>query len=129
MIHGDAVFTNILINNYEKIKLIDMRGKIGNTLSIYGDKLYDYSKIYQSLIGYDEILMDTQINNEYKNKMINIFINYLQNKYKNKFNEIYKNIKLITKSLIFTLIPLHYKSTNQNILYKFYNLINSEYLI
>lgn len=41
IIHGDTVMTNILINNYEKIKFIDMRGKCDDTLTIYGDWLYD----------------------------------------------------------------------------------------
>jgi len=52
IIHGDQVFTNIIINNYDKIKFIDMRGKLGTELTICGD----LEKIYQSLIGYDEIL-------------------------------------------------------------------------
>ena len=33
-----------------------MRGKIDNKLSLKGDWLYDWAKIYQSLIGYDKIL-------------------------------------------------------------------------
>jgi hypothetical protein len=33
-----------------------MRGKIGDTLTIYGDAFYDWAKLYQSLIGYDKIL-------------------------------------------------------------------------
>ena len=34
-----------------------MRGKVGDKLTIYGDWLYDWAKIYQSIIGYDEILL------------------------------------------------------------------------
>ncbi len=41
VIHGDLVFTNILINKYDKIKFIDMRGKL-DKLSILGDNLYDF---------------------------------------------------------------------------------------
>ena len=44
IIHGDPVMTNILINNYEKIKFIDMRGKIDNRLSLVGDSLYDWGQ-------------------------------------------------------------------------------------
>ena len=33
VIHGDPVLTNILINQFGKIKLIDMRGKQGNKLT------------------------------------------------------------------------------------------------
>ena len=55
VIHGDAVFTNILINKFGKIKLIDMRGTIGNIHTICGDKLYDLAKLYQSIIGFIRI--------------------------------------------------------------------------
>jgi thiamine kinase-like enzyme len=33
IIHGDTVMTNILIDNEKKIKLIDMRGRLGNILT------------------------------------------------------------------------------------------------
>ena len=51
-----------------------MRGKINNELTILGDELYDWAKIYQSLIGYDEILIDKFISKSYKDKIINHFI-------------------------------------------------------
>ena len=120
-IHGDPVFTNILINKYQKIKFIDMRGKIGDKLTIYGDWLYDWAKIYQSLIGYDEILMSKEINKKYKNNMINYFKEYFINKYSESD---FSNLKMITKSLLFTLIPLY----NNDKCLDYYNLISSEYL-
>jgi hypothetical protein len=104
VIHGDTVFTNILINNFGKIKLIDMRGIIDKTLTIYGDKMYDYAKIYQSLLGYDEILENKYISIEFKNK----FLNYFEEKFKNIYSDIdFYYLKIITASLLFTLIPLH----------------------
>ena len=66
VIHGDTVFTNIIINNHGKIKFIDMRGKVGDKLTIYGDWLYDWAKIYQSIIGYDEILLSKVVDINYK---------------------------------------------------------------
>lgn len=117
VIHGDPVFTNILINNYDKIKFIDMRGKQGDDETIYGDWLYDYAKIYQSLIGYDEILLSKKVNEVYKNRMINFFKNYFIEKYsENDF----QNLKTITDSLLFTLIPLHPEDNKLN---EYYNLI------
>ena len=117
VIHGDPVFTNILINNYDKIKFIDMRGKQGDDETIYGDWLYDYAKIYQSLIGYDEILLSKKVNEVYKNRMINFFKNYFIEKYsENDF----QNLKTITDSLLFTLIPLHPRDNKLN---EYYNLI------
>jgi tRNA A-37 threonylcarbamoyl transferase component Bud32 len=104
IIHGDTVFTNILINNFGKIKLIDMRGIINKTLTIYGDKMYDYAKIYQSLLGYDEILENKYVSEQYKNK----FLNYFEERFLNIYNEIdFYYLKIITASLLFSLIPLH----------------------
>lgn len=100
IIHGDLVFSNIILTNTGKIRLVDVKGKQGSDLSIFGDCFYDYAKIYQSLIGYDEILLDKEIKESYKNKMINHF--------DSKFsNEDLQKIKNITKSLLVTLIPLH----------------------
>lgn len=121
-IHGDPVLTNILVNQFGKIKFIDMRGKIDNKLTIYGDIFYDYAKLYQSLIGYDEILEGKKVNLTYKDLLINTFNSVFLDKYSVKQLE---NVKKITKSLLFTLIPLHHNDK----CYDYYNLINSNYLI
>jgi capsule biosynthesis phosphatase len=117
IIHGDPVFTNIIINNYDKIKFIDMRGKVGNDLTIQGDWLYDWAKLYQSLIGYDSILLSKPVSREYQNKMATVFKDYFVSHYsENDFS----NLQVITKSLLFTLIPLH---DNEKCV-SYYNLIN-----
>jgi capsule biosynthesis phosphatase len=117
IIHGDTVLTNILINQFGKIKFIDMRGTQEHNLTIFGDWLYDWAKLYQSLIGYDEILENKQLNIEYKNKIVKTF--------EEKFTSIYseedfKNLKMITNSLLFSLIPLH----DNEKCYEYYKLIN-----
>jgi len=116
IIHGDTVMTNILINNFGKVKFIDMRGKIGNTLTICGDAMYDWAKLYQSLIGYDKILQNKNINPEYEKKMIKVFEDYFLKIYS---QEDLQNLKIITKSLLFSLIPLHNNEKCQ----KYYDLI------
>ena len=116
IIHGDTVFSNCIIDYNNNFKLIDMRGKIGNVLTIYGDILYDYAKIYQSLIGYDEILFDKIVSNDYKIKLLNIFNLFITEKIGFEYLEI---IKMICNSLLFTLIPLH---KNEKCIL-FYNLI------
>jgi len=121
IIHGDPVFTNIIINDFGKIKFIDMRGRMGDTLTIYGDWLYDWAKIYQSIIGYDEILISKTIDKAYKNRMVDIFKHYFMGI---ASNEDFGNLKTITKSLIFSLIPLHHNEKCAS----YYNLIRSEYL-
>ena len=99
IIHGDLVFTNIL-QTETGLKFIDIRGKVGNTHTIYGDKYYDYAKIYQSIIGYDFILNDVEIDNYYTNKFISHFESHFSK------TDI-RMIKVITASLIFSMLPLH----------------------
>jgi len=102
--HGDPVFSNVIMTKDMEFKFIDMRGKQGNMYTIFGDKLYDYAKIYQSLIGYDEILLDKVVNVDYKTKLIDCFEKYIVDKF-GKYN--LHHIKIICDSLLFTLIPLH----------------------
>ena len=68
--------------------MIDMRGSIDDQITIYGDELYDWAKIYQSLIGYDEILDNVEINFEYRQKMINIFEKYILDLYSRSSEEL-----------------------------------------
>ena len=84
----------------ENIRFIDVKGFQGSELNIFGDPYYDFSKIYQSLIGYDEILLDKKIKQSYKNELIKHFESHFSNEEINK-------IKKITKSLLVSLIPLH----------------------
>ena len=116
VIHGDTVMTNILVNNFGKIKFIDMRGKLGDKLTCYGDFLYDWAKLYQSLIGYDKILINKNISHTYESNMIKCFQKYFIELYSEKHFEI---LKTIVKSLLFTLIPLH----NNELCFEYYNLI------
>jgi aminoglycoside phosphotransferase len=100
VIHGDPVFSNIILTENNKIKFIDMRGKLGENLTVYGDLYYDYSKLYQSLIGYDFILKNLEVDNHYIEKFLDFF--------HFKFNQFELSwIKVITASLFFSLLPLH----------------------
>jgi len=100
VIHGDCVFTNVIKSINGDLKFIDMRGKVGDNLTIFGDIYYDFSKIYQSLLGYDFILNNLEIDFDYTKKFIKYFESFFSEK------EI-KNIKIITSSLFFSLLPLH----------------------
>ena len=113
VIHGDPVFTNILLNSKDNIKFIDMRGMLGNQLSIYGDRWYDYAKIYQSLSGYDHILSGETLNNH---DIKHHFDEYIATEYG---SYILNCVRMIAKSLIFSLIPLHDKYQME-----FYELIS-----
>jgi len=115
MIHGDPVFTNVFKTKTD-IKFIDMRGKLGDELSIYGDIYYDFSKVYQSLLGYDFIINDIELDNVYTDKLIK----YFESKF---LPEEINNIKLITASLFFTLLPLHSYSEERTA--KYYKIIKN----
>jgi capsule biosynthesis phosphatase len=117
VIHGDPVFTNIFID--DSIKFIDMRGSLGNNLSIFGDENYDWGKLYQSIIGYDFILLNKKINYKTIETNKQYFIEwFIKNKKENQLND----IEQITNSLLFSLLPLH--DNDKCIMY--YNLIRTE---
>jgi len=55
LIHGDPTFSNIMIRNEDVDPIfIDPRGYFGNS-KFYGDKDYDWAKLYYSVVGnYDQ---------------------------------------------------------------------------
>jgi hypothetical protein len=76
VIHGDFWFSNILIeyknNDY---KLIDMKGIVDDIFTLNGDKYYDYGKLLQSIIGYDLIIHNDEIDHEYMKNIKMYFLN------------------------------------------------------
>ncbi len=118
VIHGDTVMTNILINKFGKIKFIDMRGKVEDTLTIHGDFLYDWAKLYQSLLGYDKILLGKTLSYSYESTLIQCFESYFVELYSEEY---LSYLKIVTKSLLFSLIPLH----DNELCVEYYNLIKS----
>jgi capsule biosynthesis phosphatase len=99
IIHGDPVFTNVF-ETPTGVKLIDMRGKQGDEVTLYGDVYYDFAKIYQSLIGYDNILNGIEIDDAYRSELVNYFESMIS-------REEIEKIKLITTSLLISMLPLH----------------------
>jgi len=102
MIHGDPVFTNVLLDNADCIKLIDMRGIVGDTFTIYGDPIYDLAKVYQSLIGYDFILNGV-VSKKVNERLISTLGAFSKIEYGIDIDE----IKKYSAGLYFSLIPLH----------------------
>jgi hypothetical protein len=78
--------------------------------------MYDYAKIYQSLIGYDYILNGIEINHLYTEKLKQHFESYFT-------PEEINDIKVITSSLLFTLLPLHNEEEDK--FNKYIKLINT----
>ena len=87
VVHGDAWFANILLDEGSggdndaaaigeaatvvppslqppeasapcALRFVDMRGCIGGELTLNGDPLYDFAKLLQSLVGFDEAVFD-----------------------------------------------------------------------
>ena len=82
-----------------------MKGQVYNELTINGDIYYDYGKLYQSILGYDLIINNKNINTEYLKKMKDYFLEKCQEK---GLNEEY--LFCVTKSLIFG--TFHFLSPN-----------------
>jgi hypothetical protein len=67
----------MILDFHGNIKLIDMRGEVDGKLTLGGDPIYDYAKIYQSLRGFDAILYGDEYDAEYARSLIEIFFKYL----------------------------------------------------
>ena len=105
-IHGDPVFTNCILSQDGRTRLIDMNGKLGKVLTTSGDCTYDLAKILQSLYGYDYVLLDVPMDE------VDLII--LQNRrsdlrehVRKHYKRSWRDILLITASLFVSLIPLH----------------------
>jgi capsule biosynthesis phosphatase len=100
IIHGDFWFSNILLTYTDEYKFIDMKGQVFNELTLNGDCYYDFGKLYQSIIGYDIILNNKELDQDY--------INQMKEYYLKKSREINLNIEYlrwVTKCLIFGTFP------------------------
>lgn len=113
-IHGDPVFSNCMLTGDSKVKLLDMRGALGDTLTTEGDVLYDLSKVYQSLCGYDFIILDVE-----KTKQAEAILQRLRDDvFKSWLHDQHpdidmRDIKMITAAHYFCIVPLHENRQHQ----------------
>lgn len=121
ILHGDLFFGNMMYDiEKESLKVIDPRGEYGE-FTIYGDMRYDLAKLYHSVIGnYDFIVnglyelrdYDSTLNysifNGDSNKKIGGFIHYFIETLGNDVED----IEFITGLLFLTMIPLHSENKN-----------------
>ncbi|KAF3906672.1 hypothetical protein ABW20_dc0109991 [Dactylellina cionopaga] len=120
MIHGDPVFSNVLlvggVDTTPQVKLIDVRGRLGSRLTSQGDALYDLSKVFQSLQGYDMILLKEDCPQDIDSffslqdltrlsELQQYFWEFVETYYDERV--ILHDIVMITASHFFSLIPLH----------------------
>ena len=114
IIHGDPVFTNVIINSKNNIYFIDPRGIVGKKYTILGDIFYDYAKILQSVTGYDFILNDLDIDKNYINEIYDFFKICFVKKFG---NEKFDYLKSLTASLYFSLQNFHIKERNKKFIH------------
>lgn len=107
VIHGDPVLTNILAANDGSVKLIDMRGAQGESLTLVGDAVYDIGKIVQSLCAYDHILAGTRVEEDVLQELTRaqaLVRGYVCGVYEDVS---WNDVLLVVCSLFTSLIPLH----------------------
>ncbi|KAJ3376812.1 hypothetical protein HDU84_009386, partial [Entophlyctis sp. JEL0112] len=110
VIHGDPVFSNIMVDRGGRIIFLDMRGMLGDSFAIGGDAVYDLAKIYQSLRGYDYYMMSTGdkaltlSESRHLQDLEHVFWSHVTKHYP---EVCMKDVKTVTGSLIFSLLPLH----------------------
>jgi len=81
IIHGDAWFANTILTSTNAVFMVDMRGRVGSTMTLNGDPLYDYAKLCQSLLGFDEIVFHLpRVPYAYRLGLIQSFASLLQEK-------------------------------------------------
>lgn len=68
VVHGDPWFDNMILTSSQEIKLLDMKGKLGSTFTLKGDKMTDYAKLYQSILGFDFYLHGQEYPVEYEGR-------------------------------------------------------------
>ncbi len=124
-IHGDPTLSNILIKKNLKPIFFDPRGYFANEANILGDKFYDFSKVYYSLVGnYDsfnrrkfKLYVD---NYSIEIMMDNIYPNGIEKIFKSHFKKDIKRIEII-HSLIWLSLSGYVKDDIDSILASFYN--------
>lgn len=124
-IHGDPTLSNILITKNLSPKFFDPRGYFANNANIMGDKYYDFSKVYYSLIGnYDSFnrrKFKLYIDNYSVEIMIdNIYPKGAENLFKSYFKKKINNIEII-HSLIWLSLSGYVKDDLDSIIASFYN--------
>jgi len=85
-----------------------MRGIQGETLTLTGDRNYDFSKVYQSLVGYDFIIRKLAPEDNKLKNFRNLIVEA------SGLSE--KHLSMLAASLLFTCIPLQPDTVKKDIL-------------
>jgi capsule biosynthesis phosphatase len=77
-IHGDFWLSNIFIGFDNKIKVFDMKGQLDDVCTTGGDRMYDYAKLFQSILGYDAVLYGDSLSDDYIQENTGLFFEALE---------------------------------------------------
>jgi len=114
-IHGDFWFSNIIYTFDKRWKCVDMKGQVDDILTTNGDPLYDYAKLYQSLLGYDIVLWDTFDN--YSPLMKELCLFFEEEVEKRKISK--QDLQAVTFGLIIGTIPFIQKDEKKQEVWEF----------
>ncbi|MEL7037841.1 MAG: NTP transferase domain-containing protein [Cyanobacteria bacterium J06592_8] len=124
LIHGDPTFSNMLIDANNQAWLIDPRGYFGSSL-VYGDPMYDWAKLYYSVVGDYDCFNRRQFQLKITGNQIDIQIKSngwkdLEPIFTEQFPTRMSTIKLL-HSLIWLSLSGYVKDDYDSILASFYN--------
>jgi len=119
VIHGDLWFSNIILTYQNNYKFVDMKGSVDDILTLSGDIYYDYGKLYQSILGYDLVLNDCEINNSNREYIQSMKLYFLKKCDAKGLNINY--LTYVTKGLVFGVYHsiTHYEQFVKNNIWKF----------
>jgi CTP:phosphocholine cytidylyltransferase-like protein len=123
VIHGDPTFSNILIGDKFNSFLIDPRGIFGKT-KIYGDKNYDWAKLFYSVNGNYDSINSKKFDVDVLEDGVNI--NIVSNGFEEfsekiiKFSGMSKKQMYLHQSLIWFSLTGYVKEDIDSIMYSFY---------
>ncbi len=124
LIHGDPTFSNMLIDNHNQAWLIDPRGYFGSSL-LYGDPMYDWAKLYYSVLGDYDPFNRRRFQLKITGKQINLEIESngwknLESMFVERFPNQMSVIRLL-HALIWLSLSGYVKDDYDSILASFYN--------
>lgn len=121
--HLDLIFGNVFFDDKsKKIKVIDPRGSFADSKD-YGDIYYDYAKIYQSIYGLYDFMVEDQFNIE-KTEENHFYLKINETKnlklIREAFNKLLPKkeiniIKLLESLQFFAMTPAHSDNINRQI--------------
>merc|ERR1712186_218814 len=98
---------NVLRTDDDSVILIDMRGELGARLTTQGDVHYDLSKVYQSLCGYDFMLLDQDLDESTSEILDGLRASFWE-EVRTLYPDVsHRDVRLHTAAHFFAIVPLH----------------------